>query len=413
MGLFSNFFGSNNPISVTRDSGGNWFYKIWSSLTGYGSYATTTEKITAYHTNPALHKVISLIQNVGSLANFNLYINDKLTTKNYLYTLKAKPNPYQSWTDFVNEFLFWNSIGTAYYFKDSGTNELNRNSYWLNHDNFDDKTKRIFTDLGKKPTLSNKNEALRENSTHIVKYRYNGNQTVDIPLKLITPIHSETPMTNWFEGGSVIDSLKKVISNCESSLDAKNVNLHFAQKYLLFSKTSLNDHQGAITGFTSKTEKDDLKAKMGSDEKVVVSGAENIELKRFVERFKEMGFDDSFLNDYLIIGIAFGVPMDLLENWLKGKGLTSQGDSMEKSMVRFVEMVLMPKLQKFTDVLEYDREGNQEVKAEFTHLGFMRVVATEKATQLGLDLANLTSAQALGLDAGEVKRQLKVLYNGN
>lgn len=386
---------------------------MWSSSTSYNQYATTTQKVNAYTENPALHKVISLIQNVGSLANFNLYTNDKLTTKNYLYSFKAKPNPYQSWTDFVSEFLFWNSLGTAYYFKDSGLNEENRNSYWLNYDCFDEKTQRLFTDLGKKPTLSKRNETLSNNSNHIIKYKYNGKDTVDIPLKLVTPIHSEIVIDNWFVGGSVIDSLKKVISNSESSLDAKNVNLHFVQKYLLFSKTSLNDHQGAITGFTDSNEKNDLKAKMSSDEKVMVSGAENIELKRFVERFKEMGFDESFLNDYLVIGIAFGIPLDLLDSWLKGKGLTSQGDSMEKSMVRFVEMVLMPKLQKFTDVLEYDREGNQEVKAEFTHLGFMRVVATEKATQLGLDLANLQTAQSLGLDENTVKQQLKVLYNGN
>ena len=407
MNLFGNLFRRSKALEVTRDRNGNWFYKMFGGEASYNEYLKTDQKINAYRQNMALNKVIGLIQKVGSLANFNLYQNGKLTSTNYLYQIKPKPNPNQTWTEFIFEFLFWHSIGTAYYYKDNGLNEINRNEYWLNPDKFDNDTIQLFKKIGKKVSFSKNPEYLQEYKNHIIKYRFSDTETQNIPLKNVIPIHSEIGFNNWFQGGSKIESIFKIITNSESSLDAKNINLHFAQKFLVFSKTTNQDHQGLITGFTDNTEKDNLKYKMNSNEKVLVSGAENIELKRFVERFKEMGFDESFLNDYLVIGIAFDVPLDLLDSWLKGKGLTSQGDSMEKSMVRFIEMTIMPILQKFTDVLELAENQNKEVKAEFSHLGFMRIVETEKQNALKTRLENLKLSQELGID---ITNEIKNIY---
>lgn len=392
MGLFNSIFGLiKKPTTVERDSNGGWFFSMFSSKT----YYKKLNQKDAYIFNPAVHKSVSLIKNTGSLANFNLYENDKLKVKNFLYTIKPKPNPYQTWTEFVSDYLFWISMGTAYYYKDSGIIEKNRNHYWLDPCNFDNKTKQLFEKLGKKPTSSNKTEI---DLKHIIKYNFNGTQTIDIPLKQVVPIHSDLSFNNWYEGRSVLDALEKIVSNSESSLDAKNINLHFVQKFLLFAKNVGADHMAVLNGFTDSNEKNDLKQKALSDEKVLVSGADNIELKRFVEKFKELGLDESFLNDYLLVGLLFDIPLDLLDSWLKGKGLTSQGDSQEKSMVRFIEMCIMPKLQKLTDVMELTMNPNQEVKAEFTHLGFMRVVEREKQESIKLWLENEKLAKEIGLN---------------
>ena len=412
MSLFSRLFGRSQSQlhSVERDVNVDWFYRFLDGKTSYGSTATVSEKITAYRTNFALQKVIGIIKDVGKLANINLYENDTLKQKNFLYTLKPKPNAWQTWTDFVEEYIVWISLGTAYHYKEPSVIESNSTEYWLNPDWFDNETKKIIESIGKKPTKSAKNELTQKYKNHIVKYKFNGKDTVDLYFKNITPIANNVSFDNWYSGGSVIESISKIISNSESAIDAKNINLHFLKKFLVFQKEGSNDLQQLINGLGT-AEVDDIKRQVLSSQSITVSGKSNIELKRFVDRFKELGFDESFLNDYLLIGIAFNVPVEVLENFLKGKGLTSQGDAKEKAFVQFVEMCLMPLLQKLTDNLEVST--GFEVRAEFSHLGFMRVVEKEKAEKRKTDLEALKLAVDMGLDEKTKQEQLKLIYNGN
>ena len=401
MGLFSFMSNRNKPLSVERDSSGNFFYTMFSSKASFKEY----NKLEAYKTTYALNTVIGIIKDTAKLANFNLYKNGKLENTNYLYQLKPKPNPYQTWTDFIEEYAVWYLLGTAYYYKQPGTDRTTQNEYWLNPDNFDNETKKILHKFGKKITSASKNELIKDNRNHIVKYQFNDKDTIQIPLKDIIPIHSQPALENWYSCNSNIDALVKVINNSESALDSKNINLHFTQKYLVFQKDGKDDMSGQITGLT-KTERDDINNKVMSNEKVIVSGKSNVELKRFIENLKQLGFDESFLNDYLLVGIRFGVPLEILGDFLRGKGLTSQGDAKEKAMVQFVDMCLMPILQKLTDVLELLQEKNQEVKAEFTHLWFMKFVLKQKEEQRALELANLKLAQELGIDITQAKNNV-------
>ena len=144
-----------------------------------------------------------------------------------------------------------------------------------------------------------------------------------------------------------------------------------------------------------------------------VSGSNNLEVKRFIDNLKNLGFDESFLNDYLLIGMFFNVPLEILGDFLRGKGLSSQGDAKEKAMIQFVDMCLMPILQKLTDVLELKLNDNQEVKAEFTHLWFMKVAIKQQADQRKSDLDALKIAKDLGLEEAKVQERLNIIYNGN
>ena len=82
-------------------------------------------------------------------------------------------------------------------------------------------------------------------------------------------------------------------------------------------------------------------------------------------------------------------------------------------MIQFVDMCLMPILQKLTDVLELKLTDNQEVKAEFTHLWFMKVAVKQQAEQRKADLDALKIAKELGLEEAKVQEQLNIIYNGN
>ena len=141
-----------------------------------------------------------------------------------------------------------------------------------------------------------------------------------------------------------------------------------------------------------------------------VSGSNNLEIKRFIDNLKNLGYDESFLNDYLLVGLFFNIPIEILGDFLRSKGLSSQGDAKEKAMIQLVDMAIMPILQTFTDVLELGLNENQEVKAEFTHLWFMKTAIKQKAEQKKMDLEALKIASELGLDASKVQEQLNIIY---
>lgn len=409
MGLFS-WFGSNkgNVLSVERDRTGNFFYTLFEGNSNSKKHKT----IQAYNQTYALHRVIDLIKDTGKLANINLYENGKLKTKNYLYKFKPKPNPYQTWTDFVEEFVFWYSLGNVYFWKPTTTFAENQNYYFLDYSKFDEETIKKFKKFGKKLSNQNSNEFLKEFGGHIIKYNYSDNETQNIPLKEIVVISSGINTDSWFLEKNKIEAIQKIISNSEDTLDSKNINIHFSKKYVAYQGVNKDDLAQQITGL-GKQEREDIKGRVMSKDPLHVSGSNNLEVKRFIDNLKNLGFDESFLNDYLLIGMFFNVPLEILGDFLRGKGLSSQGDAKEKAMIQFIDMCLMPILQKLTDVLELKLNDNQEVKAEFTHLWFMKVAVKQQSEQRKADLDALKIAKDLGLDESKVQEQLNMIYNGN
>ena len=408
MGLFS-WFGSNrnNILSVERDRTGNFFYTLFDGKSNSKKHKT----IQAYSQTYALHKVIDCIKDTGKLANINLYENGKLKATNYLYQVKLKPNPYQTWTDFVEEYIFWYSLGNVYFWKPTTTFAENQNYYFLDYSKFDDDTIKKFKKFGKKLSNQNSNEFLKDFGNHIIKYKYSENETQNIPLKEVVIIHSGINIDSWYLDNNKIEAIQKLISNSEDTLDSKNINIHFSKKYVAYQGVNKDDLAQQITGL-GKQEREDIKGKVMSKDPLHVSGSNNLEVKRFIDNLKNLGFDESFLNDYLLIGMFFNVPLEILGDFLRGKGLSSQGDAKEKAMIQFVDMCLMPILQKLTDNLELNLTENQEVKAEFTHLWFMKVAIKQQADQRKADLEALKIAKELGLDETKVQEQLNIIYNG-
>lgn len=409
MSLFSWFGKSISPyISIERMRDGSFWYTLFNSQAQFKKH----NPVKAYKETFAFNRVVSIIKDTGKLANINLYENNRLLQSNYLYQVKPKPNPYQTWTELIEEYLFWDCLGKIYFWKQSSISIENQNFYFLNPARFDDDTIKLFKKFGKKLSNQSSSELLANHSNHIIKYQFNDNQTQDIPLKEVVVIQSDISLDSWFGNESRIDALEKIISNSESALDSKNINLHFTQKYVAYQGENKNDKQAEIMGL-SKTESDDIKMKAMSKDPLLVSGANNLEVKRFIDNLKQLGFDESFINDYLLIGLFYNVPVEVLGDFLRGKGLSSQGDAKEKAMVQFVDMCLMPRLQKLTDVLELGLAKNQEVKAEFTHLWFMKVVLKQRSEQRKLDLESLKIAQEMGMDEVKVQEQLKLIYDDN
>lgn len=408
MSLFSWLGIQKTPYtSIERDRSGDIFYTIFEGKLNSKKHKT----IQAYNKTYALNRVVNLIKDTGKLCNINLYENGKLKSTNYLYQVKPKPNPYQTWTDFIEEFIFWQSLGNVYFWKPKTTFVENQNYYFLDYSKFDNETIEKLIKFGKKLSNQNSNEFLKEFGNHVIKYRYNDNTTQDIPLKEVVIIPSGINTDSWFLENNKIEAIQKIISNSEDILDSKNINIHFSKKYVAYQGVNKDDLAQQITGL-GKTEREDIKGKVMSNEPLHVSGSNNLEVKRFIDNLKNLGFDESFLNDYLLIGMFFNVPLEILSDFLRGKGLSSQGDAKEKAMIQFVDMCLMPILQKLTDVLELKLTDNQEVKAEFTHLWFMKYAIKQQAEQRKADLEALKIAKELGLEEAKVQEQLNIIYNG-
>jgi len=409
MNLFSWLRQNLSPyLSVERDRTGNFFYTIFD---GKSNFKTQNPNY-LYENSFALRKAVSILKDTGKLANINLYENGKLKQTNYLYSVKPKPNPYQTWTDFIQEFIYWYSLGTVYYWKGSGTTYESRNQYFLDFSRFDSHTIKKLEKFGKKLTNSNTNEFFKEFRNHQIKYKFNDTETQLIPLSEVVVIQSDVNVYSWFYNFNKLNAIAKILQNGEDVLDAKNINIHFSKKYAAYQGVNKDDLAQQITGL-GKTEREDIKQKVMSKDPLHVSGSNNLEIKRFIDNLKNLGYDESFLNDYLLVGLFFNIPIEILGDFLRSKGLSSQGDAKEKAMIQLVDMAIMPILQTFTDVLELGLKENQEVKAEFTHLWFMKVAIKEKAEQRKMDLEALKIASELGLDASKIQEQLNIIYNGN
>jgi hypothetical protein len=408
MGLFS-WLGSNlSPyLSVERDRQGQFFYTIHDGSANF----KTQNPNKLYENSFALRKAVSILKDTGKLANINLYENGKLKQNNFLYSLKPKPNPYQTWTNFIEEFIYWYSLGTVYYWKGSGISYESRNQYFLDFSKFDSDTIKKLEKFGKKLTNSNINEFYKDFKNHQIKYKFNDSDTQLIPLSEVVVIQSDINVNSWFFNFNRLNAISKILTNADDSLDAKNINIHFSKKYAAYQGVNKDDLAQQITGL-SKGERDDIKQKVMSKDPLHVSGSNNLEIKRFIDNLKNLGYDESFLNDYLLVGLFFNIPLEILGDFLRSKGLSSQGDAKEKAMIQLIDMAIMPILQTFTDVLELGLKENQEVKAEFTHLWFMKVAIKQQAEQRKMDLEALKMAKELGLDDTKVQEQLNIIYNG-
>ena len=134
---FSFEFGTPKPESVTHDVNGNWMYTMFSSKANHKDFKTYKAKLGAVLTNPATLKVFKLHCDLFSLGLPNKYENDKLVEKNYLKTIKSKPNHFQTWKQFYWDYKFWRMLGTGVLWRSNNVLTESTQMYWLNPANID------------------------------------------------------------------------------------------------------------------------------------------------------------------------------------------------------------------------------------------------------------------------------------
>lgn len=406
MSWISNFFGGNQrePLNIETDKAGNIFYTMFSSSTALGKVIPDTDKLRVVTQNPALLKVISLDCDIFSLGKINQYENGKLKEKDFLYSLKKKPNLRQSWTQFNWDYKFWlNIYGTAYLYNPFNSSNLSENNsiQWLNPCLIEWDS----TVINKIKAFILSNATLKDVLSSTVIYRFENGESKVIKLSEIVPFYDLTNagQENPMKGISRIDALYKVIKNSELALDAKGINLEFAQKFLVAGQA---DPENVSQMPMSEIEKLSIEEKIRSNKKVHAVKS-MIDIKRFVEDIGKLKIDESFYNDYFMFGTMFNIPRDILEANLKGSTYENQ----EKSMARLIEYCEAPKAQMLTDWFE-NQYSFEDIRMSWDHLMFNQVFEKERAERTGLQIDNIIKVKdAGGISEQEANKRMSDLLN--
>lgn len=363
----------------------------------FNTYYKDKEKLTAALSNPALLKVISLQCDLFSLGE--IYIKDKngeyIESDPFLDWIK-KPNPMQTKQQFLWDWMFWEMLGNAYMYIDSrNLASPNNYSYLLTPHKIDfptslerDKDKLIFS-----------KSKLDEIKKKQITYYYDDGTKFQFPLgKLLLSTDLTNGIGNYYKGASKIDALYKIISNSEYSLDTKNINLRYAGKFMVGAENSSEK-----IGLTDD-EKEDIKTKMDTDDRKVYPMSSMAKIQRFVEDFGRLQLNESYMNDYFLIGNMYNIPRDVLEAYV-----SATYENQEKARGAHVSYTLSPKGNELMNHLEYyfgysDKDLN--ICMDWSHLPFMQVFEKDKAEMLNQKASALATMVQNGISLEEARKLL-------
>ena len=382
-GLFGSLFSGRgrlpNPFNLN----------VVHASTQFNTYYKDIEKLAIVLSNPAVLKVFALQCDLFSMGRVLVKDSDKKEIENdpFLNLIK-RPNPFQSQSQFLWDFMFWMMLGNDYCYTDSEVVDKKGNKlYHLMPSKIEwppeldrEKDKLIFSD-----------KTIADRAKLTITYRYNDGSTFNFPLDRLVISNDLTNGTgNFYKGSSRLDALYKVVSNSEAALDSKNINVRYAGKFLVGSTAT-----GTRAFGLSEPEKDDIVSKMDSDKNVWPLQS-MVEIRRFVENLKTLELDTTFQGDYFIIGGMYGIPRDVLEAYLRSSTFENQ----EKARMGHVAYTLSPKGEQWMDSFEkkfgYDVAG-KNICISWDHLPMMGVFKAQEATTKKTQMETLTGLLAVGV----------------
>lgn len=380
------------PLSVERDNEGNWFYTMFKGGLKSKKGLSDSDKLDLAFENPAFLKVLTLNCDLFSLGKINSYENNKLKEIDVLYSVKKKPNYFQTWTKFNWEYLMYRMIFGYSVLRVVG-NDLSRATlYWLNPARMDYNGKefsRIVFSEAQFNSLRNKT----------IKYQHLDGRWEDIPLTELEFIQdlSNTSNSNFLIGRSRMDALLDVISNSGQSIRAKGGNLDFADKFLVSGQ---HDPEN-VTGLPMSEDDKRSAESILKGNKRVHAVKSKVDINRFTDNLANLKLDDSYIHDLYVIGSMYGTPREVIDANVKGSTYENQ----EKATGKHVEYSLKPAATALTDVLE-ERFDYQDLRMEWSHLSFNQVFEKDKADRQGIQLDNLKKAIDLGVEIPDLSKRV-------
>jgi len=378
-------------------------FRFWAASPVFNTYTQDVDKIRTIFSNPALLKVFCLQCDLFSLAKVYVYdSNDKEIPDDPAIARFNNPNPLQSGSQFLWDYMFWKMVGNAYLYMESNIVERdNAPMYWLeNH-----KIEWPLSIENEADKLILSSAKLNEILGTVITYRYNDGSVFKFPLKKIATINDlSNGVGNWFKGFSRIDALYKVISNSEISLDSKNINVRYTAKFLVAGQQDPKD----VTKIPmSADEKKDIEDKINGDtwndrtngEKQVHAVKSMIDIKRFVDDLRVLELDKSFLADYYLIGSMYGIPRDVLEAYA-----SSTYENQEKARAGHISYTLEPAGEALGATIGkkwgYDTAG-KKICLSWDHLPFTMVFEKDRMSVKQSQISILNQLLKAGISIEE------------
>lgn len=406
MNWFSNvfsYFGSF--FNRTRDYLKSGFlpFHIFGTSPQFNDYTRDAQKLAVIFSNPALLKVFCLQCDLFSLGKVYVYDeNDKEIEGDPAVNRIANPNFMQNQSQWLWDYMFWKMVGNAYLYMESKLVERdNAPMYWL-------ETHKIEwpTELDKvKDKFIFSQAKLNELMGTVITYRYEDGTVFKFPLSKIATVSDLTNgVGNWFKGHSRIDALYKVISNSETSLDSKNINVRFTAKFLVAGQQDPND----VTKLPMpEDEKQDIEKKING-EKQVHAVKSLVDIKRFVDDLRVLELDKSYLADYYLIGSMYNIPRDVLEAYA-----SSTFENQEKARAGHVSYTLEPAGEILGATLGkkwgYDLQG-KKICLSWDHLPFVQVFEKDRMAMKSQQINTFNAMRKAGIPIEEINEFLDLNF---
>lgn len=398
MGLLQNIFNRFVDLpQVIRQNDGYVpvpFTTILDASPRFNDYLTDVALMNAVLKSPAVMKVFALQCDLFSLAKVYVYDDkgEEVLNDPAIDRLK-RPNKLQSQSQFFWDYMFWNMLGTVYFYHDSSivTNEQT-NLFFLDPRKLTfpvelerQQDKFIFSD-----------KTMEEIGKLQATYKYDDGKEIKIPLSNISTITDlSNGMGNWWKGRSRLESLYKVISNSESALDSKNINVRYAGKFMVAGQS---DADNIAQLPMNEEEKQDIESKMNGRKQVYATKS-MIDIKRFVTNLAQLELGKAYLEDYFLIGSMYGIPREVLEAYQ-----SATYENQEKARGAHVSYCLQPKGDQFMDVISdlYGyREEDKKLVIGWDHLPFMQVFEKDRAEVERKKVETLTNMLKINIPLDE------------
>lgn len=378
------------------------FFSLFNNTPQFNDYSGEIKKLTTVFSNPALLKVFSLQCDLFSLGKIKVLKDDKEQTDDPVLRLLNNPNPLQSESQFLWDFMFYTMMGNAYCYIDSNIAENEANKlYMLNPAKME--WPREFEKKKDKLIFSKSNEAELMKIT--VKYTFEDGTSTTYPLSKIICLADLTNGTgNWFKGNSRIDALYKIISNSEACLDATNINTRFTGKFLVSGQ---QDPKNVTQLPMGKDEKDDIESKINGRKQVHTTRSQ-VDIKRFVSDMRALELGKAYLESYFLIGNMFNIPRDVLEAYN-----SSTYENQEKARASHVSYTLQPKgnalLKALAQRFGYHNQG-KIITIDWSHLPFMQVFEKDRAITKKTQAETMTVLLKLNVPIDEINTFLNTNF---
>jgi hypothetical protein len=309
---------------------------------------------------------------------------------NDVVNLLAKPNYFQSQSDFLYQYMwFLSTQGENFIYKIQPLSTQKASAmYNLIPNELD------FKDVMKLNKFITTQKDIKELESKIIEYKLDS-QTYKLPLKDIIPffdIANGLKPNSLMSSPSRIKSITGVLNNIEENIKSKNINLKFSQKYLATNK---NNVQGVATQIKTE-DREAIDSILKTKSLQITNG--DVAVTHLVSDLKKLYLDEQFAADANTVSIAFEMNNDIINYFL---GKSSTYSNQEQGIIRFIQNSIQSMADNFCNSLTNSmglEEQGLKLVASYNHLPVMQGVIKTKLETFKL----MQETIKIGLESGTI-----------